>query len=919
MEIHRCRFADYTPKSINSIRFTPSTWNGRPYLAVGRADGDIEIWNCDAGFSLEKTIPGPDGINLESMVWAHQIELTEEDILLYDNKKERQNAMEQLKRTPPRLFTSGLNGAIIEWSLETLLPKRAVDSYGGAVWCMSVNKKQTTIAVGADDGHIRLFDITDGGLECVRSLDSVKGKVLSLCWSKDDKFIYGGSNDGCIRKWDPKSGRILSRMNVQRGKSEVPMVWSTIMLSDNTLVCGDSRGNMTFFDTKIDVAFQTINSHTADILCLEFDNINGTLYASGVDQKLVQLIDSKKWVITGYRRSHTHDVRSIAINQNTNLGYIVSGGVDGRITITETANFLVSPQIKMPIFPTQHGVLSTSVAGKLVLMRSENELKLWKMGASQPQYQEVIDRLENGSTIQPQTDASFILRMKLSTSSSLVCSAISPNGRWIVASDNSEIKLFRVLGDLDNPEEISVVKVDDFFTIPSNKSNYLENLAKFATSLQFTPDNKKLIIGTAELLVYIVEINEIKGNDEETSEEQSTFSFNVSMVNCHHRLPYDSDLLSSCSSGEANNNSIHLYTKNTTKGLKNPHTSLHRAFCTLNVLGVSADSKWLATADSSGCIVITDLDSLKVVTELPQLSKKNNVPVSMVFVHKSRILPFLVIGYSFQDIIVWDMDKNKIADWSVKNPSSSFPSFFLNANYKLHGLVSSPTESGIIYAWGTDYICRIDLNTPVVVNGLVLNIDERKKTQDMIVNQVKEEYLSNVKNSVLNSLIETSKDTLSGHNSQSSISGKIVKLKKKEYNLSKSLKSETLNRYLDLLFTNEESQNEKLDEQHDPKFSPKRKITEIETNSIHQAQIDTISHKILLESKHKIKSIAISRLFDAGVISEQNKFNFSYTKRYNPIMGLSFVGDNQLAVIERPWFDILSSLPQALFRKKYGM
>ncbi|PVU84995.1 hypothetical protein BB560_007189, partial [Smittium megazygosporum] len=240
-------------------------------MAVGRSNGDIELWNCVKGFSLERTIPGPTGVSLESMVWSHQTQLTKDDLEFYDTPQEQEEAIQSLKNTPPRLFSAGLNGAIIEWNISTMLPKAAVDSYGGAVWCMAVNNSQTTIAIGTDDGFIRLFDISNGNLEYSRSLGSIKRRILCICWSNDDSFVYCGSDDGCIRKWDVNSGRILSRMTAVKGKKAIPLVWSIIVLKDDTIVSGDSRGNVIFWDPLVDVAFQVFNSHTADVLCLEYD------------------------------------------------------------------------------------------------------------------------------------------------------------------------------------------------------------------------------------------------------------------------------------------------------------------------------------------------------------------------------------------------------------------------------------------------------------------------------------------------------------------------------------------------------------------------------------------------------------------------------------------------------------------------
>ena len=49
MDIHRCRFVPYPTSAINAVAFSCSQLTGRRNanlvrLAIGRANGDIEIW-----------------------------------------------------------------------------------------------------------------------------------------------------------------------------------------------------------------------------------------------------------------------------------------------------------------------------------------------------------------------------------------------------------------------------------------------------------------------------------------------------------------------------------------------------------------------------------------------------------------------------------------------------------------------------------------------------------------------------------------------------------------------------------------------------------------------------------------------------------------------------------------------------------
>lgn len=120
MEVHRCRFVEYQPASINALDFTPSTVKNTR-LAVGRANGNIEIWDPTHNYRLEKTLPGGEDLSVESVAWAHQSVIANPDP--EDEPEELAKELELLLQKPPRLFSSGLNPFIIEWDTTTMTAK----------------------------------------------------------------------------------------------------------------------------------------------------------------------------------------------------------------------------------------------------------------------------------------------------------------------------------------------------------------------------------------------------------------------------------------------------------------------------------------------------------------------------------------------------------------------------------------------------------------------------------------------------------------------------------------------------------------------------------------------------------------------------------------------------------------------------
>jgi U3 small nucleolar RNA-associated protein 4 len=151
--------------------------------------------------------------------------------------------LEVVEWVKSRLFGAGLEGEIHEYCLESGLVKKSFTSYGGAVWSMAVNPSNEVLAVGCEDGSIRLFKISDNGLEYMSLLEKQQTKVLCLRWHPYKPIIVCGGTDGCIRAVHVDTGRTLKIMRLSF--SEV-IIWDLLILQDGTIVSGDSKGILLF-------------------------------------------------------------------------------------------------------------------------------------------------------------------------------------------------------------------------------------------------------------------------------------------------------------------------------------------------------------------------------------------------------------------------------------------------------------------------------------------------------------------------------------------------------------------------------------------------------------------------------------------------------------------------------------------------
>lgn len=255
MNIHRCRFIPFKPETIQQI--SSAVCQGMPLVAVGRANNEIELWRS------ARTSTGNRRVNwicqhriqhaqpIESLIMTKSCDIHD---LSGDSSSEGERDEDEMQESTaavdarfdslvPRLFVATAQGSITEYSLESLKSIAEVDSFGGgAIWCMSVSPCRKYLAVGCEDGCIRLYDIDGlpGTLQYIRCFERQKARIVSITWNQSSQnenslsgyFLFTGGSDGLIRKWDPSTGRSLTRMTVGTvSPKEELLVWSVVSLA----------------------------------------------------------------------------------------------------------------------------------------------------------------------------------------------------------------------------------------------------------------------------------------------------------------------------------------------------------------------------------------------------------------------------------------------------------------------------------------------------------------------------------------------------------------------------------------------------------------------------------------------------------------------------------------------------------------
>jgi U3 small nucleolar RNA-associated protein 4 len=349
MDIHRSRFVPYPSSAINALAFShaePEHGNQDPEslrLAIGRANGNIEIWNPNNGAWLqEKVFYGGKDRSVEGLAWTQE--------------PGRKDAHGRLLSGRLRLFSIGYSTSVTEWDLATGLPLRHSNGNHSEVWCFAVQPRQGTtgtggspeepaahqkLVAGCADGTIVLLSTEDNDLTFDRFVSRAtnkKARALSITY-KDNDIVLAGFADSMIRVFDTRNGNVLRNISLGSGPHGGPreiLVWKVRCLANGDFVSGDSTGDIRIYNGKNYSQKQRISGHEADILDLAVSRDGKNIFSAGMDRRTCFYTCKKpatkieghhgNWRKVSHQRYHQHDVKAMSAYEGHNLSVVVSGG-----------------------------------------------------------------------------------------------------------------------------------------------------------------------------------------------------------------------------------------------------------------------------------------------------------------------------------------------------------------------------------------------------------------------------------------------------------------------------------------------------------------------------------------------------------------------------------------------------------------
>lgn len=435
-----------------------------------------------------------------------------------------------------RVFTSGMDGLIVEVDAAARSERTApADSFGGAVWNMALKEcgekvdaddmvvaeeedgssddegptemnaaKSLTegrkssdgvIAAACDDGCVRLYAVEHDvpGVKYLSSLPAVEGRVLCVAWYPESNRLVFGGTDGCLHVWDTETKREILRITVAGSahstQDEVGVcVWTVLVLGDGTIVSGDSKGAVSFWDGQFGTLIARFCPTGADILTLAVSPKGDCVFSAGVDPKIsiFKRVNTKdggaEWSYLSSKREHALDIKALCVcagraslNERSskttldNDARLFSGGNDSMVLSHSVGRFLkenpvrvnANPQLpKISIAPSQD-VLDNDAT--IFAASFQNVLDLWKVPSIQPS--QLTGKQEGDKILQHGNSLVHLARVSNSSGASINTVALSDDGSILIFSSTKNTRCFKISGAVESGEmgEIAIPIIDPDF------------------------------------------------------------------------------------------------------------------------------------------------------------------------------------------------------------------------------------------------------------------------------------------------------------------------------------------------------------------------------------------------------------------------------------------------------------------------
>lgn len=503
-------------------------------------DGSVELVDPEQKLRTLAKIPGLRNREIDGLAW------------LRDNNTTDSHEGESL-------IGASRDGVIFHLDFNGLSQKNEFNVGGGAILDVEAisnrGSSRRLVAAACEDGTIRVLEYNPESSTFVQvSSLSTGGPVLSIAWNEAQQMLVAGVSDGTIRTfrcrnfeqqvWTPKV-----RITVENyGKRTPTRVWTLLVLDDGTVVSGDSLGHVQFWNGDVGTLLKSCeqNPNHADVLVLCVDKKQKTIFASGLDSRIVCIRkQGDRWISTTAHRPHTHDVKALCIYAKRIVAgknvddkekrrresggkceenfsgkeILVSGGTDTKLCTFIIESFKDTRPRKHFPWPSMSPICLAK-QGRVMAMLRNDRVDLYRIQSRKS----VSGIFEAEKEVQHAQKTKLVGSIDIKSSFNLMCSSISPKGDMLAVSDGASLMLFSLTFTIENDEEMLVAK----------KERLPPEAVHPCSSLHFSPDGSILACGT---LAGAIAIISLPSSDKSMEVNRSVEVKRIFSEHIQHALP----------------------------------------------------------------------------------------------------------------------------------------------------------------------------------------------------------------------------------------------------------------------------------------------------------------------------------------------------------------------------------------------
>jgi WD40 repeat protein len=229
--------------------------------------------------------------------------------------------------TAAGLFTLML-GAIAAYFLlpreeKVPTPAHVFKGNAGPIWSLAISKDGKNLALGADDGTVKFWDIA--AERVVWTLNAHQTPIWTMALSPHGDFLATGSDDGQAKIWDLKTQENIDTLANNGGVRAV-----AFDLDGKKLLMGDRNGTVKIWDVRKGADILKTKGHAGPVAAVAYAP-DGKTMASASGDKTIKVWDAISGQEKLTLRGHDSGVYGVAFSPTGR--YLASGGWDRTVRL----------------------------------------------------------------------------------------------------------------------------------------------------------------------------------------------------------------------------------------------------------------------------------------------------------------------------------------------------------------------------------------------------------------------------------------------------------------------------------------------------------------------------------------------------------------------------------------------------------